>query len=582
MRKELDGTPETWMRERGIPFAPEVNGFGKDGALPDEVVTAMSALMTNTDGPIFAFTQEMPPEVAAALFARYSRSPRPLRLVLAREFMSEKGLGLDSGKTHARVTDDESVRGLFERVLVEYGDDSVAQLGSVQFAAEWISQLAVKEIEDGRLGSYLEKSTRYVDFGNKINGSYLYVRPREIAYSPVESQYETVMDEAFELYGKAYKSMLTYLGERYPKPSETDEKVYRASLRAKAFDLVRVFLPMSTLTNVGVSMSAHAVEQMVNKMSASPLEECREVGQDIYYEVSQVMPSLVSRAGNERYGGKAQRYLFTSRYESKKIAHHYLERIENTEWEGGKRVELVDAPADNVTNVVAAILYPHAETASLSQVRELAQSLTEAERQELIHAYVSGRTDRRHRPGRAFEEAVYTFGFTGNVGVWRDLQRHRMLTQQRQLLTTRLGYEIPEEFSHIEIDGAPAVEVYSQHMEKRNQLFEDVSQAVSPEVAQYVVAFGHRMHWTMTLNAREAYHMIPLRAGAAGHPKYREIAREMFYAMMERDPMLVMPMAEYIDFSDEPRLERLTQLSRVKAKMEALSASGGDTFSEGE
>lgn len=569
-----------WFVDRGIPYSPEVyTGYGKDGPLDDAMTLALSTLMTNVDRPAYAFTDAMPTEVAAALFSRYSRSPRPLRLVLAQEFWGEEGLDLSQAGGFS-VADVGKARRFFRRVLAEYGDDSVAQLGVVWLACEMVSQLTVKEIEDGRIGAWIEKSSRYVDFGNEVNGKYLYHRPAEITNYGQREQYEQLMDEAFRLYSAAATGLRSYLSEKFPRQDSVDEKVYKASIRAKAFDIARVYLPMATLTNVGMALSAQAVENMVNKMMTSPLFESRLWAEDIQTEVEQVIPSLVSRVREDKYGGQMRSYLGGAREKTMGLVLKVLGR----QFLDGERrrepgVELVWGQTDAVERVVAAILFPHASS-SLGQIRQLVESLGESEKRNLVEAYVSGRTDRRHKPGRAFEEAVYGFSITGNVGIWRDLQRMRMLTQQRQLLTVDLGLDIPGEFDHITIDGIGARQVYLDHMGKRADLFHLLASGISPEGAQYVVAFGNLMNWTVTSNLRELYHLIPLRAGAAGHPAYRKIAREMFYAIAEADPILAMPMERFIDFSDEPKLERLEQLAKVKRKLDSLGVSGTDTFVE--
>jgi len=567
-----------WFKDRGIPYTSEVmNGYGNDGPLDSSVVSAMSTLMTNLDRPIYAFTSAMPVEVTAALFARYSRSPRPLRMVLAREFWDKDGLDL-AKSSGASIADVKAARQLFKRVLAEYGDDSVAQLGVAWLACEMVSQLAVKEIEDGRIGAWLEKSTRYVDFGKEVNGKYLYLRPTEIVNSFFAGEYEQIMDEAFNLYGQTVKVLMPYLRGKFPIHPGDDEAVYKSSIRAKAFDIARAFLPMSTLTNVGMALSAQAFEGMVNKMMTSPLSESRVVAADMHNEANIVIPSLISRIEDPESGGKARNYLNESRLRTRELAMKTLEGLKTCSEEAtASGVELVWSQDGALNRVVSAILYPHAHV-NLSKIRELVEGLSDGEKRDLIDAYVSGRTNRRHKPGRAFEEAVYEFNTVGNVGVWRDLQRMRLVMQQRQLLTVVHGVDIPEEFSEVGIDGVSVKNLYLAHMEKRSGLFHKIASGVSPEVAQYVVGFGNLMQWSTTVNMRELFHLIPLRAGKAGHPAYRKIAREMFYKIAERDPILAMPMEQYIDFSDEPRLERLEQLAKVKEKLDRLGGGGTDTF----
>lgn len=568
MSERIQINGNEWLSKRGIPFSPEVMGWGEnEGPLDEATIVALSSLMTNVDKPVMAFTDQMPVEDSAALFARYSRSSLPLRLVYVKEFW-QKG---------------DKVSGFFERVLSGYGDDSVAQLGTVRFACEMVSQLAAKEIEDGRIGGWLEKSTRYVDFGKRVNGEFLYFRPPEIMQTELADSYTETMNEAFDLYTKAQKAMLLYIRQKYPKDSEVKEEVYKASTRAKAFDIVRVFLPMATLTNVGSVMSAQGVEGMVNKMKASNLVESQWLGEEIRQEVEQVVPALVNRNRDEKYGVEARRHLSESKLATQRVVSEMLERKGKKEIEEAEcGVKLVWSGANNLEQVTAAILYPHASGVSLDDLYSLTSEMNVAEKEQLIEAYVSGRKDRRQKPGRAFEEATYAFEYVGKTAEWRDLQRHRMLTQERQLFGVDLGYETPADFFEVEIEGRRLAQIYTDHMQKRHDLFHEISHKVSADAAQYVVGFGHRHRWRMTMNLRELYHMVPLRASAAGHPDYRKIAREMFYLAAEKDPILVMPLSKFVDFSDEPRLERLQQLSRVREKQLKIGVDDADTFGEEE
>ena len=114
---------------------------------------------TNLDGPVFALVN-LPEVVKGALFARYSRSSKSLRRLFLDEFAGDLDLSGDASvdATVGLARADE----LYRRIFVEYGDDSVAQLGGVHLACEQASNLLTKILEHGRLMSYLEQSTRYI------------------------------------------------------------------------------------------------------------------------------------------------------------------------------------------------------------------------------------------------------------------------------------------------------------------------------------------------------------------------------------------------------------------------------------
>ena len=89
---------------------------------------------TNLDRPVFAL-RNLPEVVKGALFSRYSRTEKSLRKVLLDEFINQPDSGFDAlATTNADADDMVAVRRaeeFYERVLVGYGDDSVAELAGM-------------------------------------------------------------------------------------------------------------------------------------------------------------------------------------------------------------------------------------------------------------------------------------------------------------------------------------------------------------------------------------------------------------------------------------------------------------------
>ena len=135
---------------------------------------------TNLDGPVFALTN-LPEVVKGALFARYSRSDKSLRRLFLDEFVGD--LDLTGDLTVDATIGLKRAEELYSRVFMEYGDDSVAQLGGVHLACEQASNLLTKILEWGRLMAYLEQSTRYIPYDSRLLGRYRYLRPSEICQS---------------------------------------------------------------------------------------------------------------------------------------------------------------------------------------------------------------------------------------------------------------------------------------------------------------------------------------------------------------------------------------------------------------
>src|SRR3974390_751315 len=172
--------------------------------------------VTNLDQPVFALVN-LPEVVKGALFARYSRSPKSLRRLFLDEFVGElDATGAASGHLEGRVA-------AYERVFLEYGDDSVAQLGGVHLACEQASNLLTKVLEWGRLIAYLEQSTRYIAYNQRLTtGHYRYYRDPGVLDSPLGARYVGDMDRMFDTYGALLDEAQAWLSLRHPRqPSDS-------------------------------------------------------------------------------------------------------------------------------------------------------------------------------------------------------------------------------------------------------------------------------------------------------------------------------------------------------------------------
>src|SRR3989441_1566526 len=203
-----------------------------DEFTPDERA-ALAPYFTTPDGPVFALVN-LPEVVKGALFARYSRSPKSLRRLFLDEFVGE----LD---TTGDLTVDATVglkraEDLYERVFLEYGDDSVAQLGGVHLACEQASNLLTKVLEWGRLMAYLEQSTRYIPYDSRLQGRYRYLRPSQVCASPLGTRYVADLDAMFDTYSAALPAMMDWARESFPKQQNDSDFVYKQTIKAKACD----------------------------------------------------------------------------------------------------------------------------------------------------------------------------------------------------------------------------------------------------------------------------------------------------------------------------------------------------------
>src|SRR6202795_2465258 len=249
----------------------------------------LAPYFTNLDGSVFALVN-LPEVVKGALFARYSRSAKSLRRLFLDEFADQVGEAPTSSSIGTRRAE-----ALYERVLGDYGDDSVAQLGGVHLACEGASNLLTKVLEWGRLMAYLEQSTRYVPYTGRPDGRWKYHVPAELARSPLRDEFVRTLDAAFETYARWIPALEDHFRAKYPKSPEDSDGVYRSVIRAKALDTLRGLLPAATTSNVGLFGTGQAFEALLLRMFAHPLEEVWTHAQAILAEVREVIPAFLTR-----------------------------------------------------------------------------------------------------------------------------------------------------------------------------------------------------------------------------------------------------------------------------------------------
>jgi len=525
----------------------------------------LSKHFSNVDDSVFAITT--PRQVdRGALMSRYSRTDKSMRRIFLDEFLENKNRGEE----------------FYNRVLLEYGDDSVAELGEAQIAIEGLSNIAVKKIEDRRIGlSYLEKSSRYVAWNKKIDGQYRFYREPVLMKSKFGDAYLDTCNFSFDVYSKNIEPMIKYIREKYPiekytfKDSkdgteksisklkeETDIKsanmIYNGSTKAKALDILRGLLPASTLTNVGITGNGRAFEYLLTILASSELEEERDLASKIKKELDTTIKSFVRRA-DDKYGKAFQNYLQHLKKTSKRVAKEIKPKIIS-----GARTQLVDYESEKtaIDKIITSIIYEQSPSTSYNIIMQQVKKLSNEKKIKIINTFTKLRKNRRHKPSRAFENVYYTFDLLNNFGMFRDFHRHRALTLERQLLTTDHGYNIPNEIKVLGIE-----KDYKECMEKTKQTFDKI-RTKHPEQGQYVVNFAYNYPYFMKFNLREACHLIELRTVPQGHIDYRRVAQQMFKEINRVHPNLSKIM-KFVDLK-EYDLERFESEKRTEEKRKNL------------
>lgn len=504
--------------------------------------------VTSTESDVYAFTGEgVSPITAAAAMARLSRRGDDMRITILDEF------------AHAMDKDAQ----LLKRVITAYGDDSVQQLVGTHMVVENASNLLTKKLEWGRLAAYLEQSTRYIYFDQKDQqGKYKYFTPSQLD-AAITKLYDQKMDAIFDLYSEMVHKLTDHVRTRSTTPEKDRDIAWKGATRAQACDAARPVLPVATKATVGIFASGQALESLIMHLQSEDLLEMRETGDKLLKEARKVVPAFLERADKPDRGGAVVAYRASTRKAVEALAHKYLPDTLAAEADA---VQLTDFWPRNEMDVIADMLYEHSNL-PLEEIREEVSTWSYEQKYEVIQAYIGERLNRRHRPGRALEKPHYSWDLVCDYGIFRDLQRHRMVDDMEwQLLTPRYGYEIPQL-----VQEAGLTELFEQCFDISLELYSQLQAAGYHLEAQYATLLGHKMRWKVTYNAREAFHLHELRTSPQGHPGYRKLVKEMHEKLAEVHPIL----ADGMKFVNKGEDEELTRLAAERYTQFKLNQLGG-------
>lgn len=534
--------------------------------LTDHEKEILRPYLTDVEAKVFSL-KNLNPEVIGAALARYSRAPTGFKETVVREFLNPDG-------TPNEVKGSEMI----DRVVNKFGDESVAELAMSPLCIEDISNLMTKIIEDCRIGgSPIEESTRYVLYDSRSDGEWRYVRPNNIIQSGLGKKYIETMDFLFETYAGWVEPMQDLFRKRLPqnkfeieveRGSETvkvsEEKLqddaekrahriaYNFTMRSAACDVIRCILPTATQANLGLVANGRFYSGLISKLLSLELEEGRSLAASIRSALEQQIPTFIKRAEKRQYRMDIDR-------EMRKLCDHLFsdEKIESSP----EVVLLEDEKENYQVDLIASMIFPYVQHPS-AQIRRVVRELPMEKRQEILRVYFGGRKSKRDRPGRALEFGYpIDFDIVAGFAEYRDLQRHRMLTQQRQDMGVALGYSIPEEIREIG-KWEEVIECFG----RAEDLYHDLQRNGFRVEAQYASLFNHFIRWNMGMNLRELGHFTELRTQKAGHPKYRRIARTMARLYLKRHPEM-QPVFQFVDHNDyDQGITRAEQEARTARK----------------
>ena len=444
-------------------------------------------------------------EQIAVAFAMTSRRPEPFDEIV--EQVSQE-----------RAAD------FHERWVLGYGHSSVAEHAVLHLAVENISRLACDTLEDNRLASYTEKSSRY----QLMPPDYFHL-PAELEDDPdLTRLFVNTCTQLFQDYHRLVEDCVDYLRGKYPQRERERDEAYRLRLRRDATDSCRALLPAATLTNVGVTANARVLEHAISKLMSARLVEEKSLGEELRGQARAITPTLVKYADHNPY-------LARSRHRETKAIHPEESDGDGSMVgvDGGSGIpgtKLVGWDPQAEEKLAAALVYGRS-SASYEEVWRWVLGLNPEQRREIIAGAVAG-LGPHDAPVREFEVVDYTFEFVLDYGAYREFKRHRMQSYIPQTLSISLGRRVPDL-----VVEAGLAEQFNEALEPVEAAYLRVAQ-VSPLVAEYLATHAHYRRVFTKMNLRECYHLFKLRTSDLAHFAIREPMLEAMRQVVGVQPEL--------------------------------------------
>lgn len=420
------------------------------------------------------------PETIAVTFAKTSRSPLSFREIAA------------------ELSDEESSE-FHEKWVVGYGHASVAEHAVLHVAMENISRRAVEVLESCRLASFTEKSSRY-----QVYSSDLFFIPPELKSHPLEEDYKKMCGDLFAAYERNRAVVEKGIVDLLPRTENENDNAWQRRIQGLARDICRYYLPVSTLANVGMTINARALENVLCKLLSHPLQEVKEIGLEIKAIAQAKIPTLVKYASeNPCLVESCRDFTFNEKSEQPSI--------QKIDW-----LDLLDYDKYGEDQVLAALLFRFGRK-DFSLYREIVHHMGWADKEKLTQALL-GKISEHDVPLRELEYASITLAVTLDQGCFGELKRHRMMTLTPQPLTPDYGFAMPT------LAGNTALETeFRELMERSRKLFVQIAESLNSDVAAYLLPHAFNRRILMRMNLRSAHHLLQLRTAARSHFAIRRI-----------------------------------------------------------
>ena len=533
---------------------------------------------------VYAAKPTLPSAVWAFLTGAYSRSSFTMREKLLLTFQEIYGADYNEMILKLSAGSDDQMQDVVARAerflstwAVQYGHNSLKDSSTDRFAVEGISIRAAKFIEWVALGAYQEKSTRYADFSSV---SFItYFMPESI---------RGLADQAFNSCLDAYKTIFESAYTQFElemRDVEPHEQIRTRTCRAKAFDVARYILPVTTPTSLGITIPSRATEDLIRWLRSSPYKEAQQIGELLYTCGSEVNQSLIKHVEvNTASLADHPAIIPNARVEDETLkrirqAIHEIaeEHRDSTMYRVGN-VALSTAPDNSHMNprYLAAAALAKERLSLLEPLADIATGLVY--NQSLIESIFDSLLVKRG-PHQAVPKAIGVgeLMFSGIIdyGAYRDLQRHRRGFQLRIFPTNKRGYSVPDFVN----DHPELLELYNKTISDLEALGEAYvtaadanGEAYDPTIIEYFTVLAHNVEFTYCCSVEQAIYLIELRTSPAGHVSYRRFAQAMAKLLFQVIPELT----THVNVCWDSTGDRRSSEAATQRKLEAIAPRKAD------
>ncbi len=483
----------------------------------------MAAQIASSGAQVIAVHGYTPEQTATAL-AMISRTTYPILKVLA------------------EVTGGKALE-FFEKYFVNYGHASIADMATIVFVCEGISQISAWELWFEYLAGGQEKSTRYGDFGNKS----AITIPPEIILAGKEDTYMRIAEGLLV----QYRFWLETVFERYrtsiPKPDGMSDRQYESTLRARAFDVARYWLFGGIKTTVAQVMSIRILERQLCRMMASPYSEVRKLAEQIRVATMEVPPHTpegMESVYTEPVAASLVRHIEANQFlinlgnKRYRCAEPYDRGFDYQDLSLVESTFLYDC--DPLVLQASLLVYEGA-TVPLSYIMKQVAQESRSSVEAMIHFYLQDRGPHDELPLAMAAARECMFEVRLDRGAARDFHRHRAGVQLHQRIGGHLGFAIPDVVVQMGLDDRWAHtmrETIKLVDQLRGTLFNMFAGQRLDYGADYLYPFACRQASIYAGDTRAMTYLCELRTKPAGHFSYREAAWMMWQQMCERFPWM--------------------------------------------